>query len=65
MRIITKAARYGILLYVITEAATAFVLRVIMYTGKSTYDANNVDEKKTVQIVNQLVERFVGSHRTI
>ena len=65
VRIITKAARYGIKLYVITDAATAFVLRVIMYTGRSTYDATNVDEKKTVQVVNKLVEKFVGSHRTI
>ena len=68
VRIITKAARYGIKLYVITDAATAYVLRVIIYTGKSTYAAANeqpMEEKKTVQIVGRLVEPFVGTHRTI
>jgi hypothetical protein len=69
VRIVTKAARYGIKIYVLTDAATAFVLRVIIYTGKSTYNAatgdQHQDEKKTVQIVNKLVEPFVGSHRTI
>jgi hypothetical protein len=34
-RIVTKAARYGIKLYVITDAVTAFVLKVVIYTGKS------------------------------
>jgi Transposase IS4 len=37
VRIVTKAARYGIKIYVITDAATAFVLRVVIYTGKTTY----------------------------
>ena len=66
---ITKAARYGIKLYVITDAETAYVLRVIIYTGKTTYTAGTtgevLDKKKTVQIVSRLVEPFVGSHRTI
>ena len=54
----------------ITDAVTAaYVLRVIIYTGKSTYAAANeqpMDEKKTVQIVGRLqVEPFVGTHWTI
>lgn len=67
VRIVTKAARYGIKLYVITDAATAFVLKVIVYTGSSTYDTADQQEekKKTVQIVERLVEPFVGTFRTI
>jgi Transposase IS4 len=34
VRIITKLARYGIKLYDVTDAVTAFVLKVIIYTGK-------------------------------
>jgi hypothetical protein len=67
VRIVTKAARYGIKIYVITDAATAFVLRVLIYTGKTTYYADPEAQaaKKTVQVVNRLVEPFIGTHRTI
>jgi len=69
VRIISKSARYGIKLYVVTDAATSYVLRVIVYTGKSTYtpgiQGEVMEEKKTVQIVTRLVEPFVGTHRTI
>jgi hypothetical protein len=68
VRIVTKAARYGIKIYVITDATTAIVLWVVIYTGKTTYYANSEtqqDRLKTVQIVNCPVEPFVGSHRTI
>jgi Transposase IS4 len=66
VRIVTKAARYGIKLYVITDAVTAFVLKVVIYTGKSTYISSDQQEKKkTVQVVEQLVEPFVGTYRTI
>jgi len=71
VRIISKAARYGIKLYVITDAATAFVLRVVAYTGNSTYSKLksklvDQDQKKTVQVVCHLIELYVlGSHRTI
>ena len=37
MRIVTKAARYGIKLYVVTDALMAYVHKVIVYTGKYTY----------------------------
>jgi hypothetical protein len=65
--IVTKAARYGIKLYVITDAVTAFVLKVVIYTGKSTYYKWNDQEekKKTVQVVKQLVQPFVGTYQTI
>jgi hypothetical protein len=68
VRIVTKAARYGIKIYVITDATTAFVLWVVLYTGKTTYytdQDSQADRLKTVQIVNRLVEPFVGSHRTV
>ena len=37
------------------------------YTGKSTYmgDDEEASKKKTVQVVERLVEPFVGTHRTI
>jgi hypothetical protein len=35
-----KAAHYGIKIYVITDAITAFVLCVLVYTGKTTYYDN-------------------------
>lgn len=66
VRIVTKAARYGIKLYVITDARTSFVLRVIVYTGKFTYwESKSESTKKTVQVVQQLCEPFRGSYRTI
>lgn len=66
VRIITKSARYGIKIYVLTDAETAFVLKVIVYTGKSTYgNETDFDGKKTIQVVNKLVEQYSGSFRTI
>jgi Transposase IS4 len=64
---VTNAARYRIKIYVITDAATAFVLRVVFYTGKSTYyaEVDAVVAKKTVQVVNRLVEWYKDLHRTI
>ena len=58
--------RYGIKLYVVTDAVTSFVLGVIVYTGKFTYsEATTESTKKTVQIVQQLCEPFRGTFRTI
>ena len=68
VRIITKSARYGIKIYVITDAATAFVLRIIVYTGQSTYDEYNNKQPasgKTVEVVKRLCRDFVGSHQTV
>jgi hypothetical protein len=66
VRIISKAARYGIKLYVVTDAATSFVLKVLVYTGKYTYKESTSESlKKTVQVVQQLVEPFRGSFRTV
>ena len=66
VRIVTKAARYGIKVYVITDAATSYVLRVLIYTGKFTY-GESFDEsmKKTVQVVKHLCEPFSKTYRTI
>jgi len=66
VRIISKAARYGIKLYVITDARTSYVLGMIVYTGKYTYhESASESDKKTVQVVQQLCEPFRGTHRTI
>lgn len=67
VRIITKSARYGIKLYVLTDARTAYVLKVIVYTGKQTYQQqeNNLEMKKTVQIVRALCDPYANSFRTI
>ena len=71
VQLITKAARYGIKLYVVANAVTAFVLKVIIYTGTSMYAASlreldAIEKKKTVQIVENLLEEpYAGSHRTV
>jgi Transposase IS4 len=68
VRMVTKAARYGIKIYVITDAAIAFVLLcVVFYKGKSTYyaKADSAVAMKTVQVVNRLVEWYKDLHRTI
>ena len=65
VRIISKAARYGIKIYVITDAKNAFVLKVLVYTGQSTYGDQVQDEKKTVTVVKELCKPFAGSHRTV
>ena len=66
VRIISKAARYGIKMYVLTDAVTAFVLHVVIYTGKSTYSESlNANEKKTVAVVKELCKSIQGSHRTV
>jgi Transposase IS4 len=65
VRIVSKSARYRIKVYVLTAAMTAFVLRGVDYTGKSTYDREIMDKKKTVQIVERLVNQYKNSHRTI
>ena len=55
VQIILKAASYGIKLYVLTDVQTAFVLKIIIYTGKSTYQHTiDANEKKTVSIVKEL-----------
>ena len=58
--------RYGIKIYVLTDAVNAFVLRIIRYTGKHTYNESaNQNEKKTVQVVKELCKPLQGTHRTI
>ena len=66
VQIILKAASYGIKLYVLTDVQTAFVLKIIIYTGKSTYQHTiDANEKKTVSIVKELCRHLAGTHRTI
>ena len=51
----------------VTDAASAYVLKVIFYTGKYTYHADPADEalKKTVKVVKELCLPYKGSHRCI
>jgi hypothetical protein len=49
VHIVTKAARYGIKLYVVTDTVTTFVLKVVIYTGKSTYYKLNDQQKRKRQ----------------
>lgn len=66
VRIISKSARYGIKLDVVTDATTSYVLKVLVYTGKYSYQESTSESlKKTVQVVQQLVEPFRGSFRTV
>jgi DNA polymerase III epsilon subunit-like protein len=66
VRIVTKSARYGIKLYVVTDAETAFVLKIIIYTGKSTYnESDSENKKKTVQVVRQLCQDYKDTYRCV
>jgi DNA polymerase III subunit epsilon len=66
VRIVTKSARYGIKMYVLTDATTAFVLKVIVYTGAYTYQVcEREDLMKTVKVVVELTKAYQGTHRTI
>ena len=67
VRIISKSARYGIKVYVLTDAQTAFALKVIVYTGSTTYNESAMleEKKKTVDIVERLCEPYFGTFRTV
>ena len=53
-------------MYVLTDAATAYVLRVIVYTGKHTYNESvNQADKKTIHVVKELCKSWEGTHRTV
>ena len=63
VRIISKEAQYGIKIYVLTDAATAHVLKVIVYTGKHTYNESvNQADKKTIRVVKDLCKSWEGTH---
>jgi hypothetical protein len=57
---IKKAERYGMKPYVITDATTAFVMKVIMY-----YQTDKDDTKKTLQVMKELYKANAGSNRTV
>ena len=67
IQMISKAARHGIKSCVISCAITAFVLKMIMYTGRTTYTSQGQPEEigKTVLIVKKLCEKYEGLFRTI
>ena len=58
--IISKLARYGIKVYVLTNAQTAFALKVIVYTGSTTYNKSTMleEKKKTVDIMERLCKPY-------
>jgi hypothetical protein len=47
VRIISKAARYGIKIYVLADAETSYVLQVLVYTGQYTYFRTSDDDEET------------------
>jgi hypothetical protein len=68
VRIITKSARYGNKIYVLADARTSYVLKVLVYTGQYTYTntpERNEDLKKTVKVCKELCMPFRGSHRVV
>jgi len=69
VRIITKSARYGIKIYVLADARTSYVMKVLVYTGQYTYRNThsdvNEETKKTVKVCKELCKPYEGSHRVI
>jgi hypothetical protein len=62
VRIISKAARYGIKIYVVTDACTSFVLGIIVYTGKFTYtESTSESTKNPFKWFNSFVSPFVAA----
>ena len=62
----TKAACYGIKIYVVTDAETEFFLKVIIYSGTYTYSNNdNTDTLKNMKVVCERCKTFEGSHHTV
>ena len=64
VRIVSKSARYGIKIYVVTDARTSYVLKVIVYTGRSNEEQED-RSKKTVTVVKKLLEDFKGTNRHV
>eukprot|EP01006_Ploeotia_vitrea_P057568 TRINITY_DN68190_c3_g3_i2.p1 TRINITY_DN68190_c3_g3~~TRINITY_DN68190_c3_g3_i2.p1 ORF type:complete len:622 (-),score=233.75 TRINITY_DN68190_c3_g3_i2:462-2219(-) len=66
VRVVTKSARYGIKLYVLTDAETSYVADVQMYAGKHHSHANGLESfGKTAQVVLSMVDRYRDTHRTV
>ena len=64
VRIISKSARYGIKIYVVTDAKTAYVLNMIVYTGRDMSDIQE-GSKKTVTIVKKLLSGYTNTFRHV
>mmetsp|Transcript_14682 Transcript_14682/g.44088 ORF Transcript_14682/g.44088 Transcript_14682/m.44088 type:complete len:898 (+) Transcript_14682:187-2880(+) len=65
VRVVTKAARYGIKLYVVT-CASGYVLDVLPYCGKYKSVSEELEVfKPTVQVVLHLCRHYENSHRTV
>ena len=63
---ITKAARYGIKMYVATDAVDEYVLRTSMYTGDDQGIISKDDTlKKTTNVVLDLVQPYFNTYRSV
>ena len=66
VRIVTKRSRYGIKMYVCTDAVDEYVLCTSMYTGGDRGDLMSESSfKKTTQVVLDLVNHYKGTYRGI
>ena len=66
VRIVTKSARYGIKLYVLTCAKTGYVLKTIIYTGDTTDGYDDRDDKgKVLQVVRELLKDYRDTWRVV
>ena len=65
VRILTKAARYGIKIYVLADATTSYVMNILVYTGQYTYQTNNEDTKKTIKICKELLNAYKELHLVV
>ena len=66
VRIITKSARYGIKLFVLTDSDTAYVLQIDMYTGKDEEEERkNQFKSKLVGLVMNLLGPYHNTGRSV
>ena len=65
VRIISKSARYGIKIYVVTDAKMAYVLNMIVYTGHDMTDIQDGSKKTVSTIVRKLLDRYRNTYRHV
>ena len=67
VRTITKLARYGIKIFVVTDYDTDCVIKLKVYTGKyKFYSSNtNVEYKEMICVVKCICGKLTGTYSTI
>ena len=66
VRVVTKSARYGIKMYVCTDAVDEYILCTSMYTGGDREDEmTETNLKKTTKVVLDLVNNYKGTYRGV